>query len=159
MDLSLIRILKSLFLKSVLCSALSKISKHCCILTSTIQYFASCFMSTWSSFHPGILSFCTTLAYDWQRLSLSLASIQKIEQFLLFFLVLCTTSSASYNLLSPPGPTITSVAVVCSLLKSFASSLASCDSRLMKRGFCENEMIDGTLSAVSTFACSLLCAL
>jgi hypothetical protein len=90
---------------------------------------------------------------------LSLTSIQKTEQLLLFYLVLCATSSASCDLPVPPGPTIASVVVVCSLVKSFASSSASCDLRPTKQEFCEKGMINGVLLAPSSSAYSLFRAL
>jgi hypothetical protein len=49
---------------TVVPSALSKINKHCRVLTSATQRFTTCFISTWSSLRPGILSFCATFAYD-----------------------------------------------------------------------------------------------
>jgi hypothetical protein len=90
---------------------------------------------------------------------MSLASIQKTEQFLLFSLVLCATSRASCDLPVLPGPNIASVVVVWSLKKSFASSWASCDSRPTKDSFRKNGMIDGALPVASTSACSRLGAL
>jgi len=92
-------------------------------------------------------------------LSFSLASIQKIAQFLLFCFVQCTTSSASCDLPVLPDPTIAIVVVLCGLLNSLASASASCTSRPTKCLLRKKGITNGALLAPSTSACTLLDAL
>lgn len=85
-----------------------------------------------------------------------LTSIQKTKQLLLFCYVLQAALCVSFNLSALLGPTIASVVVVCSLLKSFASSSTSCSLQPTKDQSCKNRTIYSALPASLILAYSLL---